>query len=229
MSTPLPHLTVPRVAEDWNADRELAAWTWAGAATLPPFTLADGSGQAQQQTVAQVCYNNATLFVRFDCDDRDIWGTYTQRDDPIYNEEVVEVFIGPGEATPVNYYEFEVSPNGVMLDLTVHSPNGNRDGLVANFDWDCPGLRWVAGRDDAAPHWWAVMAIPWASIGADPTPNPSPEKGGELLLPKRWRANFYRIERPRDGAAPEFSGWSPTLTEPADYHRPARFGVLELG
>ena len=51
--------------------------------------------------MTQVCYNQQALFVRFDCDDRDIWGISTQRDDPIYDEEVVEVFIGPGEATPV--------------------------------------------------------------------------------------------------------------------------------
>ena len=46
-------------------------------------------------------------------------------------------------------------------------------------------------------------------------------------LPDTWRANLYRIERPRD-AAPEYSCWSPTLTDPADFHKPARFGVLRL-
>jgi hypothetical protein len=60
-----------------------------------------------------------------------------------------------------------------------------------------------------------VLAIPWRSV-APP---------GDL--PRMWRANFYRIERPRDGE-PEFSCWSATLTDPADFHRPARFGVLEL-
>jgi hypothetical protein len=216
MTTPLPHLQIPRMADDWNHGLALADWRWDEAATLPPFILADGSGPAHQQTVARVCYTAQALFVRFDCADQDIWGTYTQRDDPIYDEEVVEIFIGPGEATPVDYYEFEVSPNGVLLDLTVHNPSGERADMTTDFAWDCPGIRWAAGRDDRANHWWAVFAIPWASIGA----------GGEL--PKIWRANFYRIERPRDGAA-EFSCWSPTLTEPADYHKPARFGYLELG
>ena len=216
MTTPLPRLLAPRVGEEWNRGRALADWGWEAAATLPPFTLAAGSGPAQQQTVTRICYNDQALFVRFDCADRDIWGTLRQRDDPIYDEEVVEVFIGPGEETPIDYYEFEVSPHGVMLDLTVHSPNGNRNGMVADFAWDCPGLEWAAGYDEAAQHWWAVMVLPWASIGAP----------GQL--PKLWRANFYRIERPHDSAA-EFSCWSPTLTDPADYHRPARFGLLELG
>jgi hypothetical protein len=195
---------------------------------LPPFTLADGSGPATQQTAAHICYNTHALFVRFDCNDRDIWGVSTQRDDPIYDEEVVEVFIGPGEATPVDYYEFEVSPNGVLLDLAVHNPTSQRAQLQTDFAWDCPGLRWAAGRDDALNHWWAVLAIPWASIGADLASGLAPVGGEEGGLPKTWRANFYRIERPRDGS-PEFSCWSATMTDPADYHKPAYFGYLELG
>ncbi|MCX6044113.1 MAG: carbohydrate-binding family 9-like protein, partial [Chloroflexi bacterium] len=126
MSTNLPRLVIPRVADTWNQGLNFSVWDWTGATTLPPFILANGRGPAIQQTVTQVCYNQQALFVRFDCDDRDIWGTGTKRDDPIYDEEVVEVFIGPGEATPVDYYEFEVSPNGVMLDLTVHNPDSQR-------------------------------------------------------------------------------------------------------
>ena len=216
MSINIPRLVVPRVSDHWNEGMDISAWNWSGATTLPEFILADGSGPAIQQTVTRVCYNQQALFVRFDCDDRDIWGTGAKRDDPIYDEEVVEVFIGPGEATSVDYYEFEVSPNGVMLDLTVHNPDSSRTTIKLDAGWDCPGLQWFAERDDAHNHWWAVMVFPWASIGAPGA------------LPQRWRANFYRIERPRD-AEPEFSCWSPTMTEPADYHKPAYFGVLELG
>jgi hypothetical protein len=56
--------------------------------------------------------------------------------------------------------------------------------------------------------------------GGEPAPPASPP-------PRRWRANFYRIERPR-GGRPELSCWSPTFTDPPDFHRPERFGVLEL-
>ena len=215
MSTNVPHLVVPRVTDAWNEGVDFPAWDWSGATILPPFILANGSGPAIQQTVTRVCYNSQALYVRFDCDDRDIWGISTQRDDPIYDEEVVEVFIGPGEATPVDYYEFEVSPNGVMLDLTVHNPDSARATIQFDMAWNCPGLQWFAERDEANHHWWAVMIFPWKSIGVGDT------------LPKIWRANFYRIERPHD-AEPEFSGWSPTMTNPADYHKPGYFGVLEL-
>ena len=58
--------------------------------------------------------------------------------------------------------------------------------------------------------------IPWEGITEGISP-----------LPLLWRANFYRIERPA-GSLPEFTAWSPTLVTPADFHKPARFGVLEL-
>jgi hypothetical protein len=203
------------VTTDWNAGADPFHWDWAQAATLPPLLLADGSGPAQQQTVTRVCYNRQMLFVRFDCADTDIWGTYTQRDDAIYDEEVVEIFIAPGDATPVDYYEFEVSPNGVLLEVFAHNPTGDRAQMQLDFTWDCAGLQWVAQRDDAQNQWWVIYALPWASIGAPAD------------LPTIWRANFYRIDRPRNGEA-EFSCWSPTMIDPADFHRPAYFGYLTL-
>ena len=135
-ATPLPHLVVPQVSNTWAQGDDPWRWPWAEAVTLPPFTLAAGQGLATQQTEARVCYNDQTLFVRFDCADRDIWGTYTQRDEPIYDEEVVEIFIGPGAATQVDYYELEVSPNGVLLDVRVHNPTGDRATMKLDFAWD---------------------------------------------------------------------------------------------
>jgi len=182
---------------------------------LPPLLLADGSGLAQQQTVVRVCQDANALYVRFDCADRNIWGSFTRRDDPIYDEEVVEVFLAPGAETPTAYAEIEVSPNGVLFDAWVQKPRGDRAQMVVDTGWDWPGIRWRAERIDAEDRWWAALVLPWAGIA------PS------APAPTIWRANFYRIERPRH-AAPEFSCWSPTLTDPADFHRPARFGTLTL-
>lgn len=209
---PLPRLSVARAPKmlslgDVNA--------WASCAKIAPLWLADGSAPAAQQTIVQVCFDDSALSVRFDCDDRDIWGTYTQRDEPIYNEEVVEVFLGIGSTDPVHYFEFQVSPNGVLFDGTVFNPTSTRDNLRVDEKWLCPGIRWHAQRDDAAQRWWAGLTIPWAGITPD----------GKT--PRACRANFYRIERPRDSET-EYSCWSPTLTDPADFHKPARFGFLEF-
>ena len=182
---------------------------WEEIAPLSPLVLADGGGAPEQATTVRLCWDEEALHVRFDCEDRDAWGTYRQRDEPIWQEEVVEVFLAPGEEDPIDYVEIEVSPLGVLFDARIHNPTSLRADMTADVAWDCPGLRWQAGRGKARQDWWAELSIP--------------------LEPGRiWRANFYRVERPRDGAA-EYSCWSPTLTDPADFHKPVRFGVLELG
>jgi hypothetical protein len=199
----------------WSVPRVPGSWSWQEIPILPSFQLADGSGPALQQTRARLCWNDEGLHVRFDCEDRDAWGTFQHRDDPIWQEEAVEIFLAPGEEDPVRYFEFEVSPLGVLFDAAIHNPTSQRAGMTGDPSWDCPGLRWAAGRGNARQDWWAEISIPWAGISSSGEP------------PRIWRANLYRIERPRD-AEPEFSGWSPTLTRPADFHKPGRFGVLEL-
>lgn len=192
------------------------AEVWAPLRKMTPLWKVDASAPAEQATVVRVCYDDAALYVRFDCQDRDIWGTWTQRDEPIYDEEVAELFLVAGSADPVHYFEFEVSPNGVLFDAVIDNPTSTRADLRWDESWNCPGIRWAAERNDAAGTWWAALAIPWAGIGDDGR------------VPPVCRANFYRIERPRAGA-PEYSAWSPTMTEPADFHKPAYFGFLDFG
>ncbi len=201
---------------------------WARVPPLSPFLLADGSGPAVQQTAVRLAWNDEALHVRFDCADRDAWGTFSRRNDPIYQEEAVEVFLASNAADiadiadigdPTRYFEFEVSPKGTLFDAIVINPDSDRSTMQVDPAWDCPGLCWEAGTGEAAEDWWATLAIPWAALVPGRPRAP---------LPEIWRANFYRIERPRDGAA-EFSAWSPTLTAPADFHQPARFGILDLG
>jgi Carbohydrate family 9 binding domain-like len=224
---------------------------WAQAVTLGPLILADGSAPAEQATTVRVGWDTRALYVRFECADRDAWGTLRQRNDPIYMEEAVEVFLAPADAgasVPRRYWELEVSPLGVLFAARVDNPTGGRAGLVADTSWSCPGVEWQAARtaaDGPRQDWWAALAIPWRDLdepppGGAPAPVAGPAPGAPVAGPRsspaeapartvapRWRANFYRIERPRDGK-PELSCWSPTFTEPPDFHRPDRFGVLEL-
>ena len=179
-----------------------------------PLVPVDGGGPPLQATLVRAAWDEEALHVRFDCEDRDAWGTFRKRDDPLWQEEVVEVFLAPGEEDPADYAEFEVSPLGVVFDARIHNPTSLRKDMTADVAWDCPGLRWQVGRGEARQDWWAELAIGWKGVAAE--------------RPRLWRANFYRVERPRDGEA-EYSAWSPTLTSPADFHKPARFGVLEIG
>jgi hypothetical protein len=208
-----PRLRIPSPPAGWIADGDLAALPWQRLPAHPLCRNRDG-GALEQPTSFRICANAQRLFLRFDCADRDAWSTYREHDDPLYEEEAVELFLAPQAGDPTTYYEIEVSPRGVVFDARIHNPTGRRIDLVAEVAWHCQGMLVEVGRGGANDDWWAALAIPWTALGADPPP-------------PLWRANFYRIERPRDGEA-EFSAWSATRTDPPDFHQPAAFGVLVL-
>jgi len=198
-----PEAIVPRI------DR---ARSWSRASALALRRAADGAVPLQPTTV-RVGYDDRALLVRFDCDDRDIWATHTERDAPLWEEEAVEVFIAPGDADPQAYVELEVNPLGAIFDARVSNPDARRDSMRVDAAWNAAGL--VVRVDRPSPgSWGAELEIDWSDFCAGPPP-------------RVWRANFFRIERPR-GGDPEFSCWSPSFTDPADFHKPARFGRLIL-
>lgn len=188
------------------------------AVEITPFLLADGSGPARQQTSASLQASEEALSIRFCCLDADPWGTFVKRDEPVYQEECVEVFLAPGEDDPRNYYEFELSPLGAFFDAAICNPEGRRETMGADVEWNARGARWQAAIDKENGLWTAEMILPWSDFGF----------AHALAIPEAWRLNLYRIDRPRDGSPAEYSCWSPTLQTPANFHVPARFGTLRL-
>jgi hypothetical protein len=178
-------------------------------------TSASGTRPRQSTTVA-LRWTGERLEVRFAAVDDDPWSTFTERDAPLWQEEVVEVFLAPGAADPRRYVELEVSPRGVLFDAVVDNPDGVRATMRVDTGWDCPGLVWRATPSSRG--YQVDLEIPLAAV-AEACQAPS----GDV-----WRANFYRIDRPRYGREAEFSAWSPTLADPPDFHRPERFGCLRL-
>lgn len=151
------------------------------------------------------------LRVSFECEAPEPWASHLERDAPLWEEEVVELFLAPGAAPPRVYYELELNPIGAVFDARVESPHGDRRGMRVDAGWDCAELEMRSTIDAAAGIWRAELALPWRVL-ADP---------GEKL----WRLNAFRIDRPR-GGEPEFSAWSPTFVHPADFHLAHRFGFV---
>lgn len=159
-------------------------------------------------TSFRVGWDEKGLRVLFEVTDEAPWASLTERDAPLYTEEVVEVFLDPvgdGEM----YFEFEVNLNNAVLDACIRRI---RSGYRKDFRWRCEGLKTQAYR--TALGWNAELAIPFYSVANRP-PNPG----------ERWRANFTRIDRP-EGCPRELSAWSPTGL--AQFHVPSRFGFLEF-
>ena len=207
----LPRLDAP--------PRDANAW-----AALPVRRLvkARDAEPPRQATIVRAAVLGEALLVRFECEDVDAWSTFRERDEPLWREEAVELFLAPGEEVPRRYAEIEVSPTGVLFDAMVDNPDGERSTMRVDVGWNCPGIAWrfgsLGGVLGSPEDWWAEIRFPLRSLVPEAEP-----------LPTHWRANFYRIERPRRGGLPEeLSAWAPTHKDPPDFHTPGRFGLLEL-
>ena len=167
------------------------------------------------------------LFVRFDAIDPAPWHTMSERDDPLWNEEVVEIFIDP-DGDGRNYAEIEINPHNVLCDLVIFEGSPN---LRSDIDWDLEGLRSsvhpLRGAGGETIGWTAVALLPWGGFGK------LPAIGGVRLPPRAgdtWRFNVFRVERPGGPAEPErdavYAAWS--TTSGPSFHEPAVFRGMEF-
>jgi Carbohydrate-binding family 9 len=195
----LPELRVPLLS---RTDRLVG---------LPALHLRDArTGEPPRlKTALRLGLRAGMLSVRFDARDDGLVATHVQRDAPLWEEDVFEIFLAPEEPARL-YYEFEVNPLGTLFDARVSSPDLARATMRVDTAWDCAGFEARVTRGPS--RWSATLRIPLAALCAGP-------------VPARWLANFYRIDR---GAPDEFSAWSPTFADPPDFHVPERFGLLEL-
>jgi len=163
----------------------------------------------QRQTEAQVLWSDDRVFVRFACRYRtlDVFSDADAngRRDELWDRDVAEVFLQPDRFGKKYYKEFEVSPNGLWLDLDI-SPAG-KTHITS-------GMCSRVALDEHARVWTAELAIPIAAIT-------------EQFDPVRsWRVNFFRCE----GRDPErfYSAWQPTETKMPNFHVPQKFGLLRF-
>ena len=125
------------------------------------------------------------------------------RRDQLWDRDVAEIFLQPNPAEMRRYKEFEVSPNGMWIDLDI-AP-GEKHDLKS-------GLRRRVVLDEKDKTWIAELAVPMKSLV-------------ERFDPEAiWRVNFYRVEGAKE---PRFySAWQPTGTAVANFHVPEAFGRL---
>ncbi|HEY3380255.1 MAG TPA: carbohydrate-binding family 9-like protein [Vicinamibacterales bacterium] len=198
-----------------------AALMAAGGEEWSPATAVSW-GPVKYQTTFRALWSAEGLFLRFDATDDHPWFTMTRRDDHLWEEEVVEVFLDIDQSGR-NYAELEISPGNVVCDVRMVQPYPDKQ---MDFDWNIEGLetRTLAtpGRPPFAGDWTAVAFIPWPAFRSLPS-----AKG--VALPPRpgsqWRFNLFRVKRPGGPLAPERgaveTAWS-TPSQPS-FHVPSAF------
>ena len=169
-------------------------------------------------TRVRTCYDNTTLYIAFVCNDPDIWTTYTQRDEYLWQEEAVEVFIDVDDL-PETYVEIEVSPANVLFDSYIVDPQ-NID-IPATAAFNMPGLKTAVALQgtlnnhaDIDSCWTVEIAVPFNDLASERNKTVSP--GTKIKI------NFYRLDK-NQGREPAGYAWSPTGGR---FHKPSVFGSL---
>ena len=208
------------VAGGVELGRSLDEPPWSEAPAYGPFRLYNGSANSAFATEVRTLWDGRRLYVAFRCEDQDILATMTERDSPLYDEEVVEVFIAPRDLH--NYFEFNVSPRGVVFDSLIH-----HDGVrfVGHPSWNCAGLEVVTERA-VAPGQPTADAPPRVSVRGRRSSR-FPSVPLEELTPRHGTVGHQLLPDQRRPVE-EYSCWSPTLLEPAHLHVPSRFGTLRF-
>jgi hypothetical protein len=212
------HYTIKRTPSPINVDGKLDEPVWKKA---EPIKLRVKNGQEPKQaTTAWIVWNDQYIYVAWKCVDTHIWATLKQRDEPLYNEEVVEVFIDPS-GDKDNYLELEVNPLGALWDGYILNRGQTITGILA---WNSFEIKWavfvegtVNNPADKDTGWSVELALPLKDIYNAPH---NPPRDGDL-----WRLNLYRIDRPEGAGDPgEGSAWSPVSGR--TFHDPDRFGEV---
>lgn len=212
--TDISHYTVMRTLGPIKVDGAFDEPSWRAAKSTGAFRANDGSDSATSKVEARMLWDDSNLYFAFECEDTDLAATMRKRDEHLWKEEVVEVFIDP-DGDEKNYIELEVNPLGTFLDLFVLTPvipiPYESYNIPAKWAVKVDGT--IQNSSDRDRGWSVELAMPLKD--AVTAPNLPPKDGD------KWRVNLYRIERkPKD----QLIAWSPTLKP--SFHTPSRFGEV---
>lgn len=213
-SRDFPVYEVSRTATPIKVDGKLDDVVWTKVEPLRDFRQTLDGSPGITKTEARILYDDDFLYVSFRCADNNIWATFKNRDQHLWEEEVVEVFV-QGDPQQSSYIELEVNPLGAMLDiymLDIRKP-------LHYESWNSQKLKWgvqlsgtVDGKD-GDKEWTCEIAIPIEDVV---TARNLPPRVGD-----RWRLNLYRAEQL---PTPALLAWSPTFKN--DFHIPSKFGEI---
>ena len=131
-----------------------------------------------RETQVRVLWSRQYLYLRFECRYRELFvfedSDPNGRRDHLWDRDVAEAFLQPDPSRERFYREFEVSPNGMWVDLDIF-PGGLAD-LKS-------GLQRSVVVDEKSHTWTAELAIPMKSLTANFDPNG--DLAGQLLPGRR--------------------------------------------
>ncbi|MDG3004978.1 sugar-binding protein [Paludisphaera mucosa] len=219
-----------------DVDGKLDEAAWQAAPWTDAFVDIEGDRKPRPrfETRAKMLWDDEYFYVAAKLDEPHVWGTITEHDAVIFQDNDFEVFIDP-DGDNHAYYEIEI--NALNTEWDLHLPKPYRDGGPALNAWEIPGLKkgvavqgTINDPSDADQSWTVELAFPWKVL-AEHADRPAPPADGD-----QWRVDFSRVEWLHeivDGRykkvpkTPEDNWvWSPQGV--VDMHRPETWGVVQF-
>jgi hypothetical protein len=186
------------------------------------------------RTRAKMCWDSTYFYIAATLEEPHLWGTLTERDSIIYNDNDFEVFIDPN-GDRHTYNEYEINVLGTEMDLYMARPY--RSGGHFDMAWDFDGVRsavrhtgTINDPSDRDNGWTVEIAIPWSSMADTAGVGCGP--GNQ----DTWWVNFSRVQWPYeivdgryvkpDRATEDNWVWSPQ--DAIDMHRPEYWGLVQF-
>jgi hypothetical protein len=218
-------------------DGNLEKPAWQGAPWTEEFVDIEGDARPNpwHRTRAKMLWDDSYLYIAAELEEPHIWGTLTEHDSVIFQDNDFEVFIDPDGDNHL-YAELELNALNTTWDMLMVKPY--RDGGPAVAGWEMHGLKTAVRVDgtlndpsDTDRGWTVEIAIPWSAMKEISGSMSSPPQPGD-----QWRINFSRVQWEtsiQDGKyvktpkKPEENWvWQPQGV--IDMHRPEEWGVVQF-
>jgi hypothetical protein len=211
-----PRYEVHRAAERITIDGKPDEKAWAAAPAVELIFPWEAQTGAKQKTTARLLWDDDFLYVTYECADTDIVAQFTERDDPTYRDDTVEIFINPKPTQTGIYFGLEMNARAVLYDYLMY------DSRYAFKRFNMQGVKLASfirgtlnARGDEDTGWSLEVAIPWVNF-EEMAKRPEPGTA--------WTFNMARW----DGVEPNrrMSMWADPQQPRPNPHVPARFGQL---
>jgi hypothetical protein len=248
--------TAYHIDEPIVIDGKLDEGAWKSAPTSPRYVDILSGKPTLHDTRATVLWDNTNLYIGIRVEEPRVHATYTNRNDPIYYDNDVEVFIAGRDA----YYEFELNAFNTPYEVffiwdEAYEKNGfpkapefarsklkafngvgfkthPRGERLGNFDWSFPGkntavhIDGTVNNDSDTDRGWTVE-LAFPWAGMKWLAT-----DGRALPPKNgdvWRMDFSRFNTYKESApAKDSGGWVWTRHGIWDSHIPECFAFIEF-
>lgn len=194
---------------------------------------------SQNKTLIFLCCNDSFLNINF-------WGNnnfylnnniykniYSKQNQPLYNQEVFEVFIAGGKETPSQYLELNINPNNALYASKIINRDkeaSNNQNILIPFS-KSKTIKHSVKKNFIQNIWQAKLSVPLKLID-EATEKKSNQKN------QFYRLNLFRICNAKmtknkqwqcNSANSEFTCWNSTMSKiQPKFHRSEFMGLLRI-